>query len=370
MLNPIPDKLTVVIDLGAAYTKFGFTGEFAPRCIIRSEIKCKHSNQIRKITDYKNELDLYDMLVDFLHILYFKHALFSPKDRAVVIVESLLCPTIFRETLAKVLFCYYEVSSIFILPSHLVSLCTLALDTAIVVDIGDTEAVAIPVCHGIPTLHAWQALPIAANAIHNHIRASVNKDNMGVEVKNNEIEDIKVRCCFVTTMERSKRFGSNSKDIEPCPSVQYPLGGHSELKISGRIRETSFDVLFEEDNDHQSLPSMILDAILKCSVDLRKPLAENILVIGGTTMMAGFKSRLKEELYDRVNSEQYKNKLHVEKFKFLVAPAKENYTAWLGAAIYGCTEFLSMKSLSRDAYFKEKRVPDWVNMLDNQNRAL
>lgn len=166
---------------------------------------------------------------------------------------------------------------------------------------------------------------------------------MGVELKYTEIEDIKgnyintgnynlflVRCCFVTSMERSRKFVSNSKNIEPSPSVQYPLGGYTELKISGKIRETSFDLLFEEDNDHQSLPSMILDAILKCSVDLRKPLAENILVMGGTTMMTGFKARLKEELYDRLNSEQYKDKLHIEKFKFLVAPAKENYTAWLG----------------------------------------
>lgn len=54
------------------FFRFGFTGEFAPRCIIRSEIKCKNGNQFRKIADYKNELDLYDMLVDFLHILYFK----------------------------------------------------------------------------------------------------------------------------------------------------------------------------------------------------------------------------------------------------------------------------------------------------------
>lgn len=56
--------------------RFGFTGEFAPRCIIPSEVKCKKTGTIRKIMDYKNEQDLYDLLVDFLHTLYFKYVIF------------------------------------------------------------------------------------------------------------------------------------------------------------------------------------------------------------------------------------------------------------------------------------------------------
>lgn len=57
---------------------------------------------MRKICDYDSAEDLYDMLVELIHIIYFKYALISPKDRPIVIVESLLCPTLFRETLAKV----------------------------------------------------------------------------------------------------------------------------------------------------------------------------------------------------------------------------------------------------------------------------
>lgn len=83
-----------------------------------------------------------------------------------------------------------------------------------------------------------------------------------------------------------------------------------------------------------SVPSMILDSILKCSVDMRKVLAENIVIIGGGAMVAGFKARLKEELNERLKSEKYKNKLHVDKFKFHTPPSKENYTAWLGGKCF------------------------------------
>jgi hypothetical protein len=39
--------------------------------------------------------------------------LVTPKDRKVVVVESLLTPSVERDTLAKVLFCHYDVSEIF-----------------------------------------------------------------------------------------------------------------------------------------------------------------------------------------------------------------------------------------------------------------
>lgn len=45
-----------------------------------------------------------------LNILYiFRYALVAPKDKKVIIVESLISPTKFKEVLAKVLFITYEV---------------------------------------------------------------------------------------------------------------------------------------------------------------------------------------------------------------------------------------------------------------------
>ncbi|KAK4886444.1 hypothetical protein RN001_002715 [Aquatica leii] len=363
-IGTITDKLVVVMDIGAAYTKLGFSGEFAPRCIIKSEVLCKESGIMRNIRDYKDKEDLYDLLVDFVHVLYFKYALLSPKDRPVVVVESLLCPTIFRETLAKVLFCHYKVPVLLVVPSHLVCLATLAIDTALVLDIGFSEAIAIPVCHGVPVIHAWQALPLASQAVHDNLRTALATHNTGVTLSDWNLEDVKVRCCFVTPQKRSIEFQKSTPNLTPCPEVKYPLQGSNSIIIPGKVRETMFELFFEEDNDHQCLSTMILDAILKVNVDLRLQLAENIFLVGGTVMTPGFKARLKEELYQQLNNERY-SKLKIKTFKFHSPPCKDNYTAWLGGAIYGCTELLSMKGLSRETYLKENRLPDWANMKDN-----
>jgi len=67
-------------------------------------------------------------------------------------------------------------------------------------------------------------------------------------------------------------------------------------------------------------------------VDTRLKLAENIVLIGGTVMAKGFMSRLKEELVEKLKSPKYNN-LKIAKFKFHIAPAFENYIAWLGGKL-------------------------------------
>lgn len=34
-------------------------------------------------------------------------------------------------------------------------------------------------------------------------------------------------------------------------------------------------------------------------------------------------------------------------------------------AIYGATDFVTTKSLSKEAYLRERKVPDWVNLIHN-----
>lgn len=147
------------------------------------------------------------------------------------------------------------------------------------------------------------------------------------------------------------------------------------------MREKTFEILYEEDNDHLCLSTMLLDAILQVDINLRQTLAENLLLIGGTTMIPGFKARLKEELEHQLKNERY-SKLHLKNFAFHSPPCKENYASWLGGklsynfllvvfwnnfilgAIYGATELLNMKAITKENYFKENRLPDWVHLKD------
>ncbi|KAG5636655.1 hypothetical protein H0H81_007274 [Sphagnurus paluster] len=84
--------------------------------------------------------------------------------------------------------------------------------------------------------------------------------------------------------------------VIPPPSQQTGTG-RGTLIIPGWIRERAAEVLFEGgDIDESSVAEVVLDALLKVPVDLRKTLASSILVSGGTVMLPGFIPRLHAEI--------------------------------------------------------------------------
>uniref|UniRef100_A0A3Q3JVY4 Actin related protein 10 n=1 Tax=Monopterus albus TaxID=43700 RepID=A0A3Q3JVY4_MONAL len=336
------EKTAIVIDLGAAYTKCGFAGETGPRFIIPSEIRKPGQQQAIKVVQYNiNTEELYVILKEFIHILYFRHLLVNPRDRRVVIIESILCPSNFRETLTKVFFKQFEVPSVLFAPSHLMAIMTLGISSALVMDCGYTETLVLPVYECTPILPAWEALPLGGKAIY--------------------------KTCFVSDLQRGLKIQEAKFNLDgtaerpaPPPDVDYPLDGEKILHVKGSIRDSVMEMLFEQDNEEKSVASLILDTLVKCPIDTRKVLSENLVVIGGTAMLPGFLHRLLAEIRLLVEKPKYSNVLASKSFRIHAPPAKPNCTAWLGGAIFGALQdILGSRSVSRDYYNQTGRIPDW-----------
>lgn len=174
----------------------GFAAEAYPRYIIKSVVNetTKQEGVQRNIFDYTDDQHFYDTVVSFIEEIFFKYVLVSPKDRRVVIVESVFCPTLVRDTLARVLFRHFEVASVFFISSHLNVLTTLAVNTALVVDLGFKESVIVPVFSGVQVVHAYQAQPLAAEAVHAEIKRQLVEQKVPEELLTDDvIEDIKGR---------------------------------------------------------------------------------------------------------------------------------------------------------------------------------
>ena len=63
---------------------------------------------------------------------------------------------------------------------------------------------------------------------------------------------------------------------------------------------------------------------MKCDIDVRRDLYENIVLSGGTTMFPGLTERLKKEVYNLAPT-SVKPKIY--------APAERKYTVWIGGSI-------------------------------------
>lgn len=213
--------------------------------------------------------------------------------------------------------------------------------------------------NGVQILNSWEAQSLGGEAVHDEIKANLILNGVKEEILTEQVvEDIKVRTCFVTKQARAIAHKKN-EEIKNCPDVDYPVNGSDVIKIPGSLREFAFEVLFPEDNDHLGLPYIIIDAIIKCPIDTRKELAENILLIGGTSSTMGIKQRLRDELRTLIKSNYYKERIYIDDVKFHNAPAKPNFTAWLGGSIYSATEIIS-NSITRENFLKHPKIPDWI----------
>ncbi|XP_054153136.1 actin-related protein 10-like [Oppia nitens] len=381
------DKHSVVIELGQSFTKCGFVGEYSPRAIIRSQVFDTKLNKMVNIYSITDDKELYSALKEFIRVLYFRYLAVNPKDRRLVIVESMFTSSRFRNQLLKVLYLYYDIQALLIVPQHLVALATLGLSTALILDVGYKEAIAVPIIEGVTVVDGLQFAPLGGKSIHYRImdeliqrRATIDHNNEQIVIAEplNEdvLEDIKIRTCFVAPFERGVRLSQQKLDFEegmsisaPPSNVLYPIDGQKVLNIPGSLRESVCEVLFEMYGDEHTIPTLIIDAILKCSLDSRRHLASNIIIIGGTSMLPGFRHRLLNELKALAKSNRYESKLHFHDFKFHTNPCPANYSSWLGAAIFASSDIVSTRSVTLEQYIKNnQKINDWSDWVPEKNR--
>ncbi|XP_062141687.1 actin-related protein 10 [Drosophila sulfurigaster albostrigata] len=360
------EKPPIVLDIGNAYTKLGFAAEAYPRLIIPTELVLTTTGETKQLFDYVETDQLYDQLVDFLQTIFFKHLLVSPKERKFVLVENIFGQTVIRETLARALFMHFDVSSVLFVPSHLTALSTLAVNTGLVVDIGYSETTVMPVFSGVQIMSAFKDHSFGSRAVHAEIKRQLLATGVKEALLTEPVlEDIKIRTCFVTSLERAQA----KEPLEPPPSVAYAIcDDDAVIQIPGTLRESVYELLFEQSNERDSLPHLVLRAILDCNRDVRRALIESIFVIGGGSMVQGLLARLKSELQLLLASDKYyAERFHGElQFKFYHSIGKQNFTAWLGGALCGATDLIQSRSLSKEAYLRHEHVPDWSNLCDNR----
>ncbi|CAH8831543.1 unnamed protein product [Trichobilharzia szidati] len=390
------EKTAVVFDIGSVYTKCGFAGETGPRFIIPTEITLP-SGVKQSLVNITKKDEKKQFLTTFLYNMYYRHLLVNPKDRRVVVVESVLCPSSSRELLADILFNHFEAPSVLFAASHLMALFTLGISSAVVLDCGYLDAQVIPVYEGYTLLNTWQSAQLGAKRIHEDIKCYLIENAKLVDVINGEshfsrcpdsfvsehtIEDIKVRTCFVSPQSRAIQWKAWRDAVEP--SVKKPashqetflfpldrLGDERPIQIPSEIRELAVECLFSGDNDQITITTLILKSILLAPIDIRRHLAENIILIGGTVMIPGFLPRLQEELNSHLDLPEF-SKLQALKgsFKFHTPPGEANYIGWLGGAIFGALECLPGRSLSRTSYLENGIVPDWCTQIDQTHKDL
>jgi len=180
-----------------------------------------------------------------------------------------------------------------------------------------------------------------------------------LQLSDDIIEDIKIRLCCVAQEPQGDDAGT---------LMRYPISSEQVLEIDTFTRERAAEVLFEGDEEDVSIATVILDSLTQCPCDARCLLAQNILLIGGTVLLKGFKARLLHTLEKTIQSGTYSMLRGLAgEFGLASSPFPVNYLAWLGGSIVGCVEH--QEAITIKQYKGQKALlPDWTRIHDNTTK--
>jgi len=118
------------------------------------------------------------------------------------------------------------------------------------------------------------------------------------------------------------------------------------LRIPYHVRVLAGNILFEGNEEGDSITTMILDSLTKCPQDIRAELAGNILLCGGTVMIPGFKSRLLHSL--KTTTDPKYSELHGLKigFNYIKHSLPPMILGWMGGSIIGSLPESSLSASS------------------------
>ena len=268
------------------------------------------------------------------------------------------------------------------LPAQPLALVSLNRRSGIVLDVGYSETVVLPVVSLCPMPYAMKAASVGSRSIHGRISQLLHRyspllpsgfileDGIDSDAESKPLlhqldalilEDLCRQLCFVSPL------GSHP---EPVSKQYVPyVDRFSRLyRISREIRAHAADVLFKnEDEEMPTVVETVLASLLALPVDLRVKMAHKIILIGGVSMVRGFETRLIQELEHHVKTNAKFAALSPLSghFELIDSPTfYQPHLPWIGASIESVIEGAHSANQLQQSDFNngKKAIPDWTSL--------
>ncbi|CAM9505612.1 unnamed protein product [Ectocarpus sp. 13 AM-2016] len=374
-----PKKHPVVIDLGSAFIRCGFAGEPQPIHVVPSPIGGGGDGR----GSARTEQEWVEVLTGVLQRLYTESLQCRPRERKVVVCESMVSPRPLREAVAYVLFSYLQVPSLHMCAGPAPALFCTGADTGMVLDIGRSEAHVVAVYRGATLTSSYAGVPLGCRAVQERVRELLVEeeeqaagDGGGARpLTSRELEDVAVRACLVPV------GGVPSPDqVSP---MELMFAGQRRVVVSGTTRTTAAEqALFEGDEEGRSLATLVLDCLKRCPRDCRRALVQNVLVAGGGALLPGLPARLAQEIKALATAAAAPPLGNSEGYSWARAavcgdpgglcvvrvPVPRDHLVWTGASIIASLGGIADRSLTCEQYLARRGegggrlLPDWMSV--------
>lgn len=294
--------MPLVLDHGSYYTKFGYSGYYTPK-VIRSTVTINDTIPVVGLsqTDAKNLninsfnpikngiiIDIDKMTDIWDDIIYFDLDI-EPSDNSILITT----PTISNEESEKQIYEIftekYNFKKVKQLNQDILSLYYFGKKTGLVVDLGHDYTHCVPIFDGYILKSKTKITKLAGKMITDYLQNNFYKD----------------------------------LDFDSVNQIK-------ENRSYYKKKIASVDIFFNPnliDYDSHSLDELIDNCIKSCDIDLRRALYENIVLVGGTSLIP----KLPDELEFNLLSKSLNTKV--------ISIEGRGLASWIGGSIIGCSKY-------------------------------